>query len=96
MQMKMQLTDGGGRVALAYDECGKRIVRVFTVRRDGKTGYVQEWFRDTNTWKQVCERLTSMGNTLMATDATLAEVIRREYKRMVAAEARREAKEWLS
>jgi hypothetical protein len=54
---------------------------------DGRAGYVR--IRDTaGRYPQVCERLYGTGNTLMATEATLGAVIRRELRRRVAAERR--------
>jgi hypothetical protein len=38
--------------------------------------------------QQVCDRLSSRGNTLTANPASLADVIRREYRAMRAAERR--------
>jgi hypothetical protein len=53
----------------------------------GKSGYVR--VRDTaGRYPQVCEKLYSTGNTLMATPSTLLDVIRSELRRRVAAEKR--------
>lgn len=85
MNTKITTTDTG-TVVLAYDdEDGSRIEREFMVREEG--GYVREHNPRTYEWKQICERLSSRGPTLMASSrAALADVIRREYKAMRRAE----------
>jgi hypothetical protein len=59
---------------------GDAVERTFTVRRDGERGYVYE-VTPRGDRRQVCERLSSQGSTLMADTDTLLAVIRREYKR---------------
>lgn len=90
---KMQITIGdSGHVELAYTEAdsGDQIARTFTCPVDG--GYVRE-FKTDGDLKQVCDKLSSQGSTLMASSrATLADVIRREYKAMRASEKRDEAR----
>jgi hypothetical protein len=80
--MKMTLrTDEIGHVTLSYDDLilEKRVTRVFMCPLDG--GYVRE-YRD-NDWKQVCDKLGNMGQTLTAPSrADLDRVIRREYQAM--------------
>ena len=80
--MKMTLkTDEIGHVTLSYDDLilEKRVTRVFMCPLDG--GYVRE-YRD-NDWKQVCDKLSNMGQTLRASSrAELPGVIRREYQAM--------------
>jgi hypothetical protein len=80
--MKMILkTDEIGHVTLSYDDLilEKRVTRVFMCPLDG--GYVRE-YRD-NDWKQVCDKLSNMGQTLTAPSrAELPGVIRREYQAM--------------
>lgn len=80
--MKMTLkTDEIGHVTLSYDDAdlGKRVTRTFRCPLEG--GYVRE-YRD-NDWKQICDKLHGMGETLTAPSrADLARVIRREYQAM--------------
>lgn len=79
--------DTSGHVTLAYDDQdGDRVTREFTAPVG--RGYVREWCN--GEWKQVCDRLSSMGSTLMGERATLINTIRREYSAMRSAE-RREA-----
>lgn len=51
-------------------------------------GYVK--VDDGRQYPQICERLAATGNTLMwsASDGRLADMVRREYRRMRAAEKR--------
>jgi hypothetical protein len=80
--MKASLTtDSIGRVTLSYDDFeGTRVSREFSCPPDG--GYVIER-RGNGEWKQVCERLDSMGVTLMASSRDeLPDVIRKAYKAM--------------
>lgn len=77
-------TDQIGRVTLSYD-CEDwdgetiRITREFTCPPDG--GYVREYRN--GDWKQVCDRLSHMGNTLsVSSRANLLDLIRREYRAM--------------
>jgi hypothetical protein len=66
---------------------GEQIERTFTVRRDGELGYVYETLPN-GTRRQVCERLGSMGRTLVASEETLITVIRREQRNFAKSGAR--------
>ena len=78
-------THGTGSLTIEYEnEFDIHEVRTFVVR--GR--YVYELFGFNGGEQQVCDRLSSRGETLMATDETLTDVIRREYKAMRAAEKR--------
>lgn len=87
--MKTKFTvDETGNVTMSYDiECydgTKRIDRVFTCSIDG--GYVREYRN--GEWKQVCDSLSNMGNTLTcASREKLISLIRREYRSMRRAES---------
>jgi hypothetical protein len=79
-------TDDYGYVTISYDHyyTGDRVTRTFFCPPDG--GYVRE---SCDGYPQVCERLASMGNTLLAgSRETLPKLIRREYQAMRAAEKR--------
>lgn len=83
-------TDDGfpNRCTLRYeDEYGEQRERDFFAPRDG--GYVREnW----GSPRQVCDRLSGGGATLVwrpDRDATLADLIRRERRRALAAERAR-------
>ena len=68
-------------VMLEHDDVitGQRRERVFMVPSCG--GYVVEWIKDS--WKQVCEGLSSRGTTLFIQDReNLLKAIRREYRVM--------------
>ena len=84
MAKRMRLTDNGQTVELSYHDpdTGAYRTRTFYVPPNG--GYVRQttWGRPGTLGQQVCERLSSSGHTLTATPATLADVIRREYRRM--------------
>ena len=89
--MKAKISAENYRVTLSYDEediCSGetvRVERVFTCPQDG--GYVRE-YRDGD-WKQVCDRLGSMGSTLSCSSReNLLALIRREYQAMRRAEKR--------
>jgi hypothetical protein len=81
MKTMIQQT-AGNRVQISYNDSdtGERLTREFSVRSDGKAGYVREGER------QVCDRLSSTGNTLLCTCDELLSVIRREYRAMRRAE----------
>jgi hypothetical protein len=70
------------RVQINYTDAytNERVTREFVVRSDGHEGYVREGDR------QVCDRLSSTGNTLMCTCDQLLNTIRREYRAMRRAE----------
>ena len=73
--MRSKITHAHATVSLSYDDIfGERIRRTFWVPVDG--GYVRE------NGKQVCERLSCSGSTLISTRATLLKCIRREYSAM--------------
>ena len=80
----MKLIDEGWQVHLTYHDrfTGEDVTRTFCVHGSG--GYVREhnWAPGGVLDGQVCERLSSSGHTLWATPASLAQVIRHEYKRM--------------
>ena len=83
-----------GNVVLAYDDSVGREIREFSVRNDGKLGYVMEWNEWPNGWLQVYDRLRRAeprctGNKLTATAESLADVIRREYRAMRRRNAKR-------
>ena len=83
MPRRMELIDNGGTVRLTYYHPHDGFVsRIYWVPAHG--GYVHQttWERPGTLGFQVCERLSSMGNTLWATPDNLAQVIRREYRRM--------------
>lgn len=87
----MRLTSDSGSVTIAYDDEANdnRVERTFTCPVDG--GWVQEEM--TNGRVQVCDRLSHRGSTLRAgSRATLADLIRREYRAMRAAEKREAAR----
>jgi hypothetical protein len=78
--------DSTGNVTISYiDIFGERVTREFTCPVAG--GYVREGDR------QVCERLSNMGNTLRCGQRSdLINLIRREYRAMRAAEKREAAR----
>ena len=82
IEMKMRITtDNSGRVTISYDsQFGERIQRTFsTAGIDG--GYVIE-LTDSGS-QQVCDRLTSRGDTLRCSSrANLPALIRQEYRAM--------------
>ena len=83
--------DNSGSVTIEYDhrDGDHRVSRTFSCSATG--GYVRERDQEGH-YPQVCERLYSWGNTLMAADRThLLEVIRREYRAMRRAEQREAA-----
>jgi hypothetical protein len=67
---------------------GKTIERTFTVRRDGERGYVFETLPSGDR-RQVFEKLGSQGSPLRAHALTLIDVIRREHRKVRAADANR-------
>jgi hypothetical protein len=99
--MKMSIrSPQPGYVTITYDDDraeGGRVTREFSVRNDGERHYVLEHAQERldgiyPPQQQVCERLSSRGNTLRANAASLADVIRREYRAMRAAERREAAR----
>ncbi len=69
-----------GSVLVSYtDETGAYWTREFRCPQDG--GYVREVMRNGDQ-KQVCDELSSMGNTLWCTREALPALIRREYRKM--------------
>lgn len=88
--MKTKITtDQIGRVTISYDSDDydgvQRVERTFTCPIDG--GYVREYRN--GDWKQVCDRLSHMGNTLSCSSRDkLVAMIRREYRAMRRAEKR--------
>lgn len=71
-------------VTLAYDvehyEGDRRVTRYFSCPSDG--GYIYEYFGNGER-RQVCEKLSSRGNTLIARNPkNLLYIIRREYRAM--------------
>lgn len=87
----MRLTIDYGSLTVAYDDemSGARMERTFTCPFDG--GWVCE--ETTSGRVQVCDRLSHRGSTLRAgSRAALADLIRREYRAMRAAEKREAAR----
>lgn len=84
---RMHLTSDGFRTTIRYTDAltGERVQRKFRAPV-GEVGYVRELIAGRSDCPQVCERLAGMGVTLMASAESLPRVIRREYRRMVAAE----------
>lgn len=80
--------DKAGYVTISYDdEFAGRVERTFFCPVDG--GYVRESDK-AHRYPQVCEKLGSMGSTLVASSReALPALIRREYRAMRRAEARR-------
>jgi hypothetical protein len=73
--MKTKITYSHDTVTIAYTNIwGDRISRTFWVPATG--GYVREGSQ------QVCRKLSTRGDTLMSTRATLLDDIRREYRAM--------------
>jgi hypothetical protein len=85
---RMRLTvAASGHVTISYQgPDGLRRERTFSANSDTPV-YVREHRHD-GTTTQPCEQLASTGSTLRASRATLADVIRREYRAMRAAEKR--------
>ena len=85
----MRLVDNAGSVRLTYHDrfTDTEVSRTFWVSSGG--GYVREHANMVWGGQQVCERLSTRGNTLWATPDNLAQVIRREYRRMRARERMR-------
>ena len=82
-------TDAMGSVTISYEHDGRIATRAFSCPVGG--GYVVELLLGGDT-RQVCRRLSSMGETLYcAGRAGLADLIRREYRAMRAAQKRAEA-----
>ena len=82
--MKTKITVDSNNVTVERDDpfTGERsrITYFAPHMSGGKPGYVR--IRDTaGRYPQVCERLNSTGNTLMATPESLPRVIRRELDR---------------
>ena len=89
--MKAKITVDANNVTVERDDpfTGERTTTTYFAPHmsGGKAGYVR--IRDAaGRYPQVCERLSSTGNTLMATPETLPAVIRRELRRRVAADRR--------
>jgi hypothetical protein len=82
------LTDGGVRIAYHDPLQARVVIREFFCPLGG--GYVQEWSPYLRNWAQVCEGLDTAGVTLDAQSReALPSLIRREYRRMRRANARR-------
>lgn len=81
-------TESNGDVCIVYvDDCDEVCERTFFVPIMTGGGYIRE--RDeAGRYPQVCEQLRRCGSTLMSTRDALADTIRREYRRMRAAERR--------
>lgn len=82
--MKTIITAKSNAVTVERDDHfdGERTVTTYFVHpmSDGRPGYVR--IRDAaGRYPQVCEGLSTTGNTLMATPETLPAVIRRELRR---------------
>lgn len=89
---RMRLTvEDSGRVAIDYVDIytGESCHRRFGCPDAG--GYVREYQSDGREVGQVCDQLSGTGDTLTAPGRgeALAKVIRREYRAMRRAEARR-------
>ena len=89
--MKTKLTVSSNNVTVERDDpfTGERSSTTYFAPyiSNGSAGYVR--VRDAaGRYPQVCERLNSTGNTLMATPETLPAVIRRELRRRNAADRR--------
>jgi hypothetical protein len=79
--------EGSGDVCLRVaDADGSVWVRQFRVMRHEGPGYV--WEQQGQDWRQVYKGLGQTGDTLRCAAADLAQVIRREYRRMRREEAR--------
>jgi hypothetical protein len=85
---RMRLTvAASGHVTISYQgPDGLQRERTFSANSDTPV-YVREHRHD-GTTTQPCEELASTGSTLRASRSTLADVIRREYRAMRAAEKR--------
>ena len=82
--MKTKITVNGNEVTVEQDNLlsGRRESTTYFVPHtsNGESAYVR--IRDIyGHYPQVCERLASTGNALMATPKTLPSVIRRELRR---------------
>lgn len=70
----------GRYVTLTADnEIGERRSTTYFISAGEGLRYVRIW-DDEGRYPQVCEMLSNRGNTLMATPATLAKVIRHEHR----------------
>ena len=84
--MKTSITLNNGVVEIICDSTDyegrpTRLTRFFSVHADG--GYVREWIQERKEWAQVCDRLTTRGNTLYMPDGDQKELlalIRREWR----------------
>jgi len=100
--MKTTIREKDGSIVIEYDNtdyCDNttRIRREFCVfgcdiilphsTKPYNFRYVREYIGNGN-YQQVCNRLNTMGPTLMATNETLIDVIRREYRKMRQSEKR--------
>lgn len=82
-------THSGGALTIEYEnEFDIHEARTFFV--GGRYVYEQLGFEGRA--QRVCARLSPLGETLTATNVTLADVIRREYRAMRAAEKREAAR----
>lgn len=85
MRAKFTYDSLSDTVALAYDVedyegVDRRVTRYFSCPSDG--GYIYEYFGHGGR-RQVCEKLSSRGSTLIARDPKdLLRIIRREYRAM--------------
>lgn len=91
---RMKMTDHGqDGCTIEYTdvESDARFVRTFVAPAAG--GYVREIFDPMKEGRQVCEKLSSAGVTLMWRPAMghLSDLIRKEYKKARAADIRRMA-----
>ncbi len=75
-----------GYVELSYDDFdGGRTVTIYFVPQNG--GYVRVYHASGNHY-QVCEKLSTRGNTLMSTRENLPALIRAEWRKFKKAEYR--------
>lgn len=90
--MKTTITaDQHGYVTISYDDyLNERVTRTFFCPVNG--GYVKEQDKQQQ-YPQVCERLSSRGNTLECSSRDkLLDLIRREYRAMRRAEKREDSR----
>ena len=98
--MKTSIKINGNIVALSYDGQDwdgntTRITRKFMVPAGG--GYIREWDADRKEWRQVCDGLSSRGNTLHTNNGdidNLLAIIRREWQAGKRADKAAERASW--
>jgi hypothetical protein len=91
MSTKIDTKTHGYVTVTTEDDMGDLHTTTYFVRRDGEMGYVRI-FDDAGRHPQVCELLSTRGNTLMATAETLPAVIKTELRRAKEAMKREQAR----